>query len=165
MRGQIGATNNGDSGSIFWFELDLPVVGAVEPSNDLPPTQADRQSRNLKVLVVEDDLLVQDVLIAFLLAMGHDPHPVSNGRSAIEAVEREHFDAVLMDMQMPEMGGIEAMKLIKALPEPMASLPVIALTADADPSRRHLYDDAGFFAFLTKPFTQTELAAALASVS
>jgi signal transduction histidine kinase len=165
MRGQIGATNNGDSGSIFWFELDLPVVGAVEPSNDLPPSQADRQSRNLKVLVVEDDLLVQDVLIAFLLAMGHDPHPVSNGRSAIEAVEREHFDAVLMDMHMPEMGGIEAMKLIKALPEPMASLPVIALTADADPSRRHLYDDAGFFAFLTKPFTQTELAAALASVS
>src|SRR5262245_66353273 len=80
-----------------------------------PAAQADsKPSRTLDVLLAEDNVVNQRLALSLLQRRGHAVTTVSNGREAIEAVERHSFDVVLMDVQMPEMGGPEAPALIRA---------------------------------------------------
>lgn len=118
-------------------------------------------SRPLNVLLAEDNPVNQKVLGKILETAGHDVVIVGTGDEALDALAEHAFDIALMDMNMPGMGGAEAVKLYRfeTLGEPQ--LPIIALTADATAESRQDAEDAGMDGYLTKPIEPEELLSAL----
>src|SRR6185369_6978364 len=109
-----------------------------------------------RVLLVEDNPVNQQVACAFLTMVKLEVEVAENGREAIERLKHETFDAVLMDMQMPEMDGLTATRLIRAMPQ-HARLPIIAMTAGA---MEHDVQDclaAGMNAHVSKPIDPRQL--------
>lgn len=117
--------------------------------------------QGLKVLVAEDNLVNQKVARAHLLKFGHDVRFANNGLEAVQAVQKEAFDLILMDCQMPEMDGYEATRRIRLMPRG-SSVRIIALTASAMEGDRDRCLQAGMDDYLTKPIRIEELTAALA---
>jgi CheY-like chemotaxis protein len=113
------------------------------------------------VLVVDDVPANRLVTCAMLDAAGHEAIAVCDGAEAVAAVEREDFDAVLMDVQMPGMDGLEASRRIRALPAPRGRVPIIALTAAALPDQIEACRAAGMDGHLAKPVERGALAGAL----
>ena len=116
------------------------------------------------VLVAEDNPVNQDVAMSMLESLGCRVTAVGTGTDAVEAVERATFDAVLMDMQMPVMDGLEATRAIR-LSEENANrrhVPIIALTANAFATDAEACFAAGMDEYLSKPFTLSQLHARLA---
>jgi PAS domain S-box-containing protein len=109
-----------------------------------------------KILVAEDNEINREVAGELLRSFGIDVAFAENGRIAIEQLVEGHFDVVLMDVQMPEMDGIEATRLIKANPK-LAATPVIALTAHAMASDRERFLAVGMDDYLAKPIEESEL--------
>jgi CheY-like chemotaxis protein len=113
------------------------------------------------VLLVEDVELNQQLIAGMLRRHGHEVAVASDGKEAVEAVARECFDLVLMDVQMPVMDGVEATRRIRALPPPAREVPVLALTANVMASERQRYLEAGMNDALTKPVDWPQLLAAI----
>ena len=108
--------------------------------------------RQLRVLLAEDNPVNQTVATRMLEKRGHIVVLANNGREALAAVERERFDVVLMDVQMPEMGGREATVAIRALEQVRGGhVPIIAVTASAMTGDRELCLDAGMDGYISKP--------------
>ena|GEM_PF-964318 len=116
---------------------------------------------NLRILVAEDNPTNQIVARRMLKRLGYEITLAKNGREAIEALERAHFDVVLMDVQMPEMDGVEATRHIRKHFAPDRCPRIIALTANALQSDRRFCLDAGMDDYLTKPFRLDTLSDAL----
>ncbi len=113
---------------------------------------AERASRKLRILVADDNPLNARLLTVLLERAGHTVHCVENGARALEALEAEPFDLVLLDVQMPELDGVETVRRIRALPDPAkARIPVIAVTADVLRADRNRYLAAGMDSCLGKP--------------
>jgi two-component system, sensor histidine kinase and response regulator len=110
----------------------------------------------LHILVAEDNPVNQQVALALLKNRGHEVDIVENGRLAVEAVLSTPYDMVLMDVQMPEMDGLEATREIRTYPQ-FASLPILALTAHAFSEQRDLCAEAGMDDFLAKPIQPAAL--------
>jgi CheY-like chemotaxis protein len=106
--------------------------------------------------LAEDDLVNQQVATAFLEMAGLSVTVARNGLEAVDAIKREHFDAVLMDMQMPEMDGLHATRAVRLLPEG-AHLPIIAMTAAAMDEDKQACLAAGMDAHVSKPIDPKEL--------
>jgi CheY-like chemotaxis protein len=115
-----------------------------------------RPLHGARVLLVEDNPVNQQVACAFLAIMKLQVEVADNGLQAVERVRQEEFDAVLMDMQMPELDGASATRLIRALPG-RADLPIIAMTAGA--MERDVQDclAAGMNAHVSKPIDPRQL--------
>ena len=122
--------------------------------------EALRPLRGAMVLLVEDDLVNQQVAQAFLELGGLSVTIASNGLQAVDLVRERAFDVVLMDMQMPEMGGIEATRCIRLLPQGK-DLPIVAMTAAAMDEDRQACLAAGMDAHVGKPIVPAELAEVL----
>jgi two-component system sensor histidine kinase/response regulator len=113
---------------------------------------------SLRVLVAEDNLVNQTVATILLEERGHRVTVVGNGRQALAALERDVFDVVLMDIQMPEMDGIQATAAIRSIEKETGShLPIIATTAHAMKGDREICLAAGMDAYLAKPIRDEEL--------
>ncbi|MPQ97830.1 response regulator [Modestobacter sp. I12A-02628] len=117
----------------------------------------------LRVLVAEDHDVNAQLIELYLAQLGHDGVRVTNGREAVEAVQAGSFDVVLMDAQMPVLGGVEATAAIRALPGPQPC--VIAVTASALASDRASFLAAGAADFLTKPVRLRTLEEALGGLA
>jgi CheY-like chemotaxis protein len=112
----------------------------------------------LRILIAEDAPANRNVLLSLLRNKGCVAEAVGNGREALAALEAQSFDAVLMDVQMPDMNGIEAIATIRAREQVSgAHLPVIAVTAHAMPGDREHCLEAGMDDYLAKPFRSREL--------
>lgn len=160
MGGSIWVESQDGVGSTFHFTTKF--TAAAQPE-EVPEASPDAQTsaverRNLHVLVAEDVRANQHLVMALLKAQGHSSVCVVSGREAVEAVEREKFDLVLMDVQMPEMSGLEATEEIRKREAGTdVHLPIIALTAHAMSGDRHRFLEAGMDDYVSKPIKRQEL--------
>jgi CheY-like chemotaxis protein len=116
----------------------------------------------LRVLLAEDNQVNQRVACAMLRKRGHHVTVANNGREAVDAVARETFDVVLMDVQMPEMNGFEATHSLRERERGTGSrLPILAMTAHAMTGDRERCLAAGMDGYVTKPITYAALVAEL----
>ena len=143
------------------------------------PDKSDRSSSNLPnaavagrppalplhLLLAEDNKINQQFAKALLAKAGHQTDVAENGHQAVDAVRRTAYDAVLMDVQMPELDGVEATKQIRALPPPACLVYIIALTANAMQGARAEYLAAGMDDYISKPIDGKLLLAKLADLS
>lgn len=131
-----------------------------------PASAVQAVSAQLHVLLAEDNLVNQKLATRLLEKRGHTVTVVSNGREAVEALAKEFFDLVLMDVQMPEMDGFEAVGLIRDKEKSSgAHQPIVALTAHAMKGDKERCLEAGMDFYLTKPIHSAELDALLAQFS
>ena len=164
MGGNLDVVSRFGEGSTFTFDLTL-APGHAGDAGVADGLVAPVIAGPLDVLVAEDNPVNQMLVAALVRRMGHRVTVVANGREAVEAATTGRFDAILMDMQMPELDGLAATRAIRASGTSCASIPILALTADASPERRRFYDGAGLTAFLTKPVDPRALSVQLALVT
>ncbi len=119
------------------------------------------QRRPLRILVVEDNATNQRVVQLLLQRMGYKPDLAGNGREAVEAVANQTYDLVLMDIEMPEMDGVEATRQIRARVPRDAQPRIVGVTANAAHEDRVAYLAAGMDECLAKPIRTAELRAEL----
>jgi PAS domain S-box-containing protein len=130
--------------------LHVPGRQKVRPSAARARARAARQP--LRVLLAEDNPVNQEVAVQMLERRGHSVIVAENGRQALTAIERHKFDLVLMDVQMPEMGGLEATQLIRETEKSTGGhLPIVAMTAHAMQGDRERCIAAGMDGYLAKP--------------
>jgi signal transduction histidine kinase/CheY-like chemotaxis protein len=141
------------------FDSMLRILGRSAAATTLPTQRAETQSlRKARVLLAEDNVVNQRVAVGLLTRRGHQVTVAATGREAIAALEREAFDLVLMDVQMPEMGGIEATGAIRAREsETGGHVRIVAMTAHAMNGDRERCLAAGMDGYLSKPIDQKRL--------
>jgi two-component system sensor histidine kinase/response regulator len=131
--------------------LDSEVSRAAKPATPPPPTAAKVRPR--KVLLAEDNIVNQRVAVGLLSRRGHEVTVVGNGQEALDAVSREYFDIVLMDLQMPVMGGLEATMAIRERERELSieRIRIVAMTAHAMSGDRERCLASGMDGYLSKP--------------
>jgi CheY-like chemotaxis protein len=132
----------------------------VQPMLD--PAMASRHP--LRILLAEDNVVNQKLALRLLQQMGYRADVAANGIEAIEAIERQTYDVVLMDVQMPEMDGLEASRRITARWQPDARPRIVAMTANAMAGDREECLAAGMDDYITKPIRVDALVKALLGV-
>jgi TMAO reductase system sensor TorS len=175
MGGQIGVHSEVNRGSTFWFEVRLEPVADTAPmqpgsATDAPVsapasavTAPGARAVGPKILLVEDNPVNREVAVGMLENLGCAIDAAENGWLAIEAMNNALYDAVLMDCQMPVMDGLTATADIRRREQTSGAtrVPIIALTANAMEGDRERCLAAGMDDFLSKPFTQQQLATLL----
>lgn len=126
-----------------------------------------QQSRKcLHILVAEDNLINQKLAVKLLQKQGHTSLVANNGKEALDAWERQPFDAILMDMMMPEMDGVTATKQIRAREEGTGRrIPIIAMTANVMVGDRERCLEAGMDEYIPKPVDVSKLVDALDKIA
>jgi hypothetical protein len=155
MGGEVGMRSTPGRGSAFWFAVPLARATAGG-TPDAPP-----RPRLGRVLVVEDNRVNQKVVMAMLENLGYEVDAVANGVECLDACEKAHYDAILMDCQMPEMDGFKATAFLRQREEGARRTPVIALTASVMVQDRDQCFAAGMDDFLSKPVHLETLAATM----
>jgi len=165
MGGDIEARSVQGAGSCF--TLDLPLRSCEPPAAVSafvpPPSAAERPSSAAKhhVLVAEDNPVNRKFVGILLERMHCQSTFCENGQLALDMVQREKFDLVLMDLHMPVMDGLAATRAIRALSTPVKNIPIIALTADAMNNAQEEALSAGVNFFVTKPVHMSRLQEAI----
>ncbi len=128
----------------------------------MPDTRTESRLLGKTILVAEDVELNQHLTRHILEAFGAAVIIANNGSEALDYLNKQDFDCILMDVQMPEMDGVEATRQIRRLDDPAKSgIPIIALTANTQPNDLERYRDAGMDDYLPKPFDDRQLLEAI----
>ena len=161
MGGQLQLRSMEGIGSRFYFEL--PLIVARMPLIELDQQQIESAGQQLDILLAEDNLINQKLACKFLEKSGHKVTIVDTGTAAVEAACSYPYDLILMDMQMPIMGGEEATRIIRSRMKEVR-VPIVALTANALSGDRERCIAAGMDEYLRKPIKREELVAVIKKV-
>ncbi|MEM7205545.1 MAG: ATP-binding protein [Planctomycetota bacterium] len=162
MGGEIGVRSEPGEGSCFWFALPLCIADSADFGDSGREAEPDAdQVFDASVLVAEDNRINRRVAELMLERLGCAVELVPDGAAAVAAVADRRYDLVLMDLEMPSMDGLAATAAIRALPEPAARVPIVALTASVTSEITESCAQAGMNAHLTKPISLDALAAVL----
>ncbi|HLW13096.1 MAG TPA: response regulator, partial [Casimicrobiaceae bacterium] len=146
--------------------LDAAGAAHTAPTTTAPRFDAELASRHpLRILLAEDNVVNQKLALRLLQQMGYRADLASNGLEAVESVERQPYDVVLMDVQMPEMDGLDAAREICAKWAAHERPRIIAMTANAMQGDREQCLAAGMNDYVTKPIRVDQLVAALSSIA
>lgn len=159
MGGRIWVESAKGRGSLFSFTVELESILADIKQEGLQHEAVDTIVISpLRILLVEDDPVNQDIILRMLRSQKHSVTTAGNGTEAVKTATGTTFDIILMDIQMPEMDGVEATKLIR-LQERRSGrhTPIVALTACALPGDRERFLNAGMDEYLAKPFEMENL--------
>jgi PAS domain S-box-containing protein len=162
MGGCVCLESQSGAGSAFY--VTVRCGWAFHPTLQAEPAHAPDLA-GLRVLIAEDDRVNMLTAMRFLERLGCKATPASNGREALEILSRDEFDCILMDVQMPVMGGYEAAQAIRADPGlgRKARIPIVAMTAHALAEDRDKCLAAGMDSYISKPMDMDELARVLAA--
>lgn len=170
MDGDIGLVSDGETGSTFWFYIECGIgrrsadYMTIDADNMTIDTVCEDEPESLHILVAEDHRINQMYMIACLKKYGHTCTVANNGKEALEALKRERFDLILMDIQMPELDGVGATRQIRTSETHYKDIPVVALTANALPEQVELYLAEGMDEVLTKPVEMPKMMATVRRV-
>ncbi len=174
MGGKIWTESREGKGSIFYFTARFKKAANVSEAKEtkpltlesIPPVSENRNLRTpVKILLAEDNAFNQKFISYFLLKAGYKLNMVFNGKEVLNALERDKFDLILMDVQMPEMDGIETTKAIRKAEQDSADplsnssrrIPIIALTAYVMKGDRERLLEAGMDDYIPKPVNMDNL--------
>ena len=162
MGGQIRAESNAGKGVTFTFELSAPRAYIDRPGESNVSELAELQLQaQPHILIVDDNATNRVVAQALCEMFGCTSECAEDGVEAVEAVQSRRFDLVLMDIKMPRMDGVQATKAIRKLKGSEKDVPIVALTANADPDDAKNYLSIGMSAVVEKPIKPERLRAAM----
>ncbi len=165
MGGEIGVQSSIGNGSTFWIELPLiaptPIPITTHSSDTVPRVERRFHNQNIRVLLAEDDKLNQELVVILLSEQGIRPQIANNGVEALSQAQHHDFDLILMDIQMPQMDGIECAQQIRNNSRNRHT-PIVALTANVFAEERQLYLQSGINDVLAKPLDTAQLETLLA---
>jgi CheY-like chemotaxis protein len=165
MGGTIAVESRVGEGSVFRFTVRLRRTDQIEPAAPATTIESPlRPDRVVRVLLAEDDTVNQLVALNMLRKMGCTVDIVGDGGAALAAAAIKDYDIILADALMPEVDGLQAIRLIRELPGPLGRVPIIAMTGRASTEDRELCLAAGADDFIAKPATPQQLAAAFAAL-
>jgi signal transduction histidine kinase/CheY-like chemotaxis protein/HPt (histidine-containing phosphotransfer) domain-containing protein len=148
MGGEIGISSTPGQGSTFWFTIDIEHDNT--PISNIAGNNCMVDLSGRHILIVDDNKLNQQIAQELLHEKGIITEVANDGLEAIELVSCNHFDVVLMDVQMPILDGLEATRLIR-ISKPSSELPIIAMTANATKRERERCLSSGMDDFIAKP--------------
>ena len=168
----IAPNTEGKSGARFILTLALARAPARQPITTAPsalpagPSEAEptRGTKGLKVLVIDDIATNRLVASTYLRMLGATMIEAASGAQALEILDTFLPDLVLLDMNMPQMNGLQTLEKIRALPGAVSKIPVIAMTADAMADQRALYISSGIDGYLAKPINPARIEAEIKAV-
>ncbi len=174
MGGSIWVESREGMGSTFYFAIAAKSTAEM-PSDDLERKSCQDtrpagigltgQSRDLSILLAEDNAVNQVVTIRMLDKLGYHADVAANGLEVLQALERRHYDLVFMDVQMPEMDGLQATRAIRKIWGREPGIRIIAMTASALTGDREMCLEAGMDGYISKPTKIEALQEALQACS
>lgn len=169
MGGSVCVESELGRGTVFHVAIRARMPGGLAATAKMAdvPKQREAEARSLRLLLAEDDSINQRSISLLLAKLGHSVHCANNGKEALSALTREPFDAILMDIQMPVMNGMEAVRAIRSSPGlgEVRRIPVIAVTAHAMAGDKEKFLAAGMDDYIAKPLDVKELKRALERVA
>lgn len=178
MGGRIGFDSKVGEGSNFWIEVPFGAASiAASASSDHAPGAGNIihfddpfvrhrvRVRSLRLLVADDQPANLTMLRRLLEKAGHQAQVVGNGEEALNALEDTAFDAVIVDLHMPGISGLDVLKQARFMAAGRKPTPFLVFSADATAQTRRMVEDAGAFGFLTKPVVLARLLEALSDIA
>jgi CheY-like chemotaxis protein len=161
MNGHIGIISEEGEGAIFHFDCEFELSDQIiSTEKPVIQTTVEDQNKKLKILLAEDNVINQKVAILNLQKLGHEVSVVSDGIQAVEKFISDMPDMIFMDIQMPEMDGVEATVKIRAWEKSNGiqnGIPIVAMTANTLKSDMDMFIEAGMDDYLAKPFNSADL--------
>jgi CheY-like chemotaxis protein len=158
MGGDVGGSSEVGRGSLFWVEVPALLAAPRPEAQEAAPFAG------LKVLVVDDNATNRLVAVKILEQFGAEAETAEDGLLAVEAVKASQFDLVLMDIQMPNMDGLDATREIRSLQAPSRLVTIVAMTANVSPNQLETYEAAGMNGVIAKPVSPSTVFNEIASL-
>jgi PAS domain S-box-containing protein len=159
MGGEIGVESRDGEGSRFWFEIPAEVAAAETPAEEGGPASV--FPPGCRILVVDDNLANRDLARCLLEPLGAEVQEAGDGEAAVDLANRTPFDVILMDVRMPRMNGVDAMRGIRRGRGPNQSTPILAFSADVGSAPGVDFLEKGFDGQIGKPLTALDLITAV----